>query len=72
MTANYIEPPKNGCTTVKASARLVGPADRPPAPREPDPGLSFIPRVYWHVREYFRPKSLAERVGIALAKSRKQ
>ena len=49
-----------------------GPMPRPPAPREPDPGLSYIARLRWHVREYFRPKSDWERIGIKLAKAQKQ
>lgn len=67
-----MEESSNAGPTNEGLARLVGPVDRPPAPREPDPRLGFGPRVCWHVREYFRPKSLAERVGIALAKARKQ
>jgi len=49
-----------------------GPMPRPPAPREPEPGLSYIARLRWHVREYFRPKSDWERIGIKLAKAQKQ
>jgi hypothetical protein len=49
-----------------------GPMPRPPAPREPEPGLSYIARLHWHVREYFRPKSDWERIGIKLAKAQKQ
>lgn len=67
-----MEVSRNPRPTTEGLARLVGPVDRPPAPREPDLGLSFVRKVCWHVREYFRPKSLAERVGIALAKARKQ
>ena len=49
-----------------------GPMPRPPAPREPEPGLSFIGKLRWQVREYFRPKSEAERIGINLAKNQRQ
>jgi hypothetical protein len=62
----------NPCAATEASARLVGPDDRPPPPRKPDPALGTIRTFCWHVRECFRPKSLAERVGIALAKAREQ
>lgn len=67
-----MEVSSNPGPTTEGLVRLVGPVDRPPAPREPDPTLGFVPKVCWYVREYFRPKSLAERVGIALAKARKQ
>lgn len=49
-----------------------GPMTRPPAPREPEPGLTFIGRLRWHIREYFRPKSQWERIGIKLAKAQRQ
>jgi len=49
-----------------------GPIIRPPAPREPEPGLSFVDRLRWHIREHFRPKSEFERIGIKLAKAQKQ
>ena len=49
-----------------------GPIQRPPPPREPPPTLGRIGTCMWHIREYFRPKTLGERVGIALAKAQKQ
>ena len=49
-----------------------GPIRRPPVPREPEPGLSIIGKLHWQVREYLRPKSAWERIGINLAKSQKQ
>lgn len=48
-----------------------GPMPRLPDPPKPEPGLSFLDRLRWHVREYFRPKSVEERSAIALAKKRR-
>jgi hypothetical protein len=49
-----------------------GPISRLPEPLEPEPGLSFIGRMRWHMRECLRPKSESERLAIRLAKLRKQ
>jgi hypothetical protein len=39
-------------------------------PPAPEPRLSFLGRLRWHVREYLRPKSKEERLAIWLAKRR--
>jgi hypothetical protein len=47
-----------------------GPMPRLPAPPAPEPGLSFLARLRWHMREYLRPKSKEERLAIRFAKNR--
>lgn len=47
-----------------------GPMTQLPEPPMPEPGLSFLGRLRWHVREYLRPKSKEERLLISLAKKR--
>jgi hypothetical protein len=47
-----------------------GPMPRIPDPPMPEPGLSFVGRLRWHVREYLRPKTKEERLLIRLAKNR--
>lgn len=41
---------------------------RLPDPPMPEPGLSFLGRLHWLVREYLRPKTKQERLLIQLAK----
>lgn len=48
-----------------------GPGLLLPVPPEPEPGLSFLGRLRWHMREYLRPKSWEERLATQLAKRRK-
>jgi hypothetical protein len=43
---------------------------RLPDPPMPEPGLSFLGRLRWYVREYLRPKTKEERLLIQLAKKR--
>jgi hypothetical protein len=48
-----------------------GAMPRLPDPPEAEPGLSFLGRLRWHVREYVRPKCKEERLIITLAKKRR-
>ncbi|GAB3389192.1 hypothetical protein GCM10027317_42110 [Massilia agri] len=43
---------------------------RLPTPPAPEPGLGFLDRLRWHLREYWCPKSKEERLLIKLAKKR--
>jgi hypothetical protein len=45
-----------------------GPQTQLHNPPMPEPGLSFLGRVRWHIREYLRPKTKEERFLIKLAK----
>lgn len=45
-----------------------GPMPRIPPLPMPDPGLDWLGRMRWHIREYFRPKSAHERLMIRLAR----
>lgn len=39
-----------------------------PPPPEPSPGLHFLGRLGWHVREFFRTKSDEERLATRMAR----
>lgn len=47
-----------------------GPMTQPPEPPMPEPGLSFLEQVRWHIREFLRPKTKEERALIQLTKRR--
>lgn len=47
-----------------------GPMPRLPDPPAPEPGLSFLRKLCWHLCEYRRPKTKEERLLIRLAKKR--
>jgi hypothetical protein len=55
---------------MRARGGCHGPGLLLPVPPEPEPGLSFLGRLRWHMREYLRPKSKEERIAIRLAKKR--
>lgn len=55
---------------VSARGGCHGPGLLLPVAPKPEPGLSFLERLRWHVREYWRQKSKEERLAIQLAKRR--